>query len=197
MTLTKSQKMYGAVMLLAAGAFVYDRATSGPSVAEAIAAKDALPVSEPLSLVIGPEGLIERDGLNSRLANLARAQCLDSSSSDNAFAMPPVWAPAMWQEATQNSVTPSDIEANKMLVDAFRLHHLDAVIVGQRGYANVDGQGVFAGESLEGFKLLYVTKSSAVFGLEGMRVELRLPIDSKLRGKGGVIENGPKRAGQL
>ena len=34
MKLTKQQKIYGAVMVLAGGAFIWDRTTSGPAKAE-------------------------------------------------------------------------------------------------------------------------------------------------------------------
>jgi hypothetical protein len=81
------------------------------------------------------------------------------------------------------------------MAEAFRKHRLEAVMVGLRGYANVDGQGVFVGETFDGGTLLSVTKASAVFRLEGLRIELRLNAESTVNRKGMVIENSSPRGG--
>lgn len=202
MTLTKSQKIYGAVMLVAAGAFVWDRATSGPTAVEAnapnketAALKETPALLESGSSIVIPELPADRNGLSERLSNLARQQCLDAGAPENAFGIPPEWLPAKPAPVVAVAAVPVEVETNKKLAEAFRGHRLDAVMVGLRGYANVDGQGVFVGETFDKFTLLSVTKSSAIFGLDGVRVELRLAVDSKLNRKGGVIDNASPRRG--
>jgi hypothetical protein len=192
MTLTKSQKIYGAVMLVAAGAFAWDRATSGPTAVEA--SKETPVLLESGSMTI-PELPADRNGLGERLSSLAREKCLDAAGSENAFGIPPEWLPEKIAPVPTVPVVPAEAEANKKLAEAFRSHRLDAVMVGLRGYANVDGQGVFVGETFDKFTLLSVTKSSAIFGLDGVQVELRLAVDSKMNRKGGVIDNASPRRG--
>jgi hypothetical protein len=196
MTLTKSQKIYGAAMLVAAGAFVWDRATSGPAPVEASAPRKETPaLLETSSLITIPELPADRNGLSQRLSSLARQQCLDAAAPDNAFGIPPEWLPEKPAPVPTVPVVPAEVETNKRLAEAFRSHRLDAVMVGLRGYANVDGQGVFIGETFDKFTLLSVTKSSAIFGLDGVQVELRLAVDAKINRKGGVIDNASPRRG--
>lgn len=198
MTLTRSQKMYVAVLAVAAAAFVYDRATSAPTAAQgASGAKDAaLAVTDfapspfpPLAL----SGTAEQGGLNIRLQDLARTRCLDASAPENAFSLPPTWPMPKVAEREQVAADMAQTEMNRKLIDAFRQHRLEAVVVGQKGYANVDGQGVFVGETVDRFTLLSVTKSSAVFGLDQLRVELELPNNSRLHGRGNLLEHPSPR----
>ena len=197
MALTKAQKIYGAILAAAVGAFVSDRSASGPvpaSAASLVVPHDSTPlVKSTLKSGTGETGanfsLLARDGSTRRLEALARTECLDPSASDNAFELSPEWGLGSAGEPKADSAVKPITEATLKVAEAFRKHRLDAVMVGLRGYANVDGQGVFIGETFDGGTLLWVTKTSAVFGLEGLRVELRLNVESTVNRKGTVIEN--------
>jgi hypothetical protein len=196
MAVTRSQKISGAVLAIAVGAFVWDRSSSG-SIAAGVSAPASLLVAHEPGSGGGDVGKTNLDGLwraqlASRLSAIARAQCLDASCPEDAFATLTPWVIEKPVEVAP--VAGSSQNGNKELADAFRHHHLDAVVVGRRGYANVEGQGIFVGEIFDGFTLVSVTKSSAVFGRDTARVELKLRLDSKLNHVGSMIENASPRA---
>ena len=126
------------------------------------------------------------------MAILARDEQLDLTACDNAFGLPQKWVTRAVDPISPTVTAPLPTP-NQKRVDSFRQHRLNAVMVGKRGYANLDGQGVFIGEFFDDFKLVSVTKTAAVFELEGSRVELRLTDESKLNRKGSVIENAAPR----
>ncbi len=206
MKLTRTQKIYATVMALAAGALVWDRAGGAPATAEASAGKALLLQTSAKAVA---ETRSSREDSNTsfaasaaghrfrqRLAILARDEQLDPNLSTNAFALSTKWVTKP-VDPTSSVVGPPLPGLNEKRLDAFRQHHLAAVMVGHRGYANVDGQGVFVGETFDEFRLLSVTKSAARFGFEGLEVELHLLADAKLNHKGSVIENAVPRNGTI
>ena len=206
MKLTKQQKIYGAVMVLAGGAFIWDRATSGPAKVEGQTPADLLvqhdrpaamgAPSLPLNSTgtASPSGA--QRGVEQRLAAVAGAECLDPSSADDAFALSAMWRAKRLPEPADPgpSVKPIDPRADREMAAAFiKRHQLGAVMVrGNRGYAIIDKTGVFVGQTYDHFKLLSVTKTAAVFACGEVRVELRLEGSATLKGDGGVIENAPE-----
>lgn len=201
MTLTRNQKFYSGAMVVALLGLVWDRASVGPKAAEASAVGSLLMQSP---LIAASEVQSGRDDSSSanvaghhfsqRLAVLAKDQQLDPNVSENAFGVPKAWVAKPINPASVTDASAISGPRSRR-VEAFREHHLGAVMVGLRGYANVDGQGVFVGEVFDDFKLLSVTKMAAVFEWEGVQVELRLAVDSKLNRKGSLIENSAPQNG--
>ncbi len=201
MTLTRTQKIYGGAMIVALLGLVWDRASVGPKAAEASAGGGLLMQSP---LIAASEGRTGHDDSSSasvaghhfsqRLAVLAKDQQLDPNVSGNAFGVSKAWVAKPVKPASVADASVIQGPSPKR-VEAFREHHLGAVMVGLRGYANVDGQGVFVGEVFDDFKLLSVTKTAAVFECEGVQVQLRLALDPKLNRKGSLIENSAPRNG--
>ena len=197
MTLTKAQKIYGAALILAAGAFAWDRWSSGSAPAEAAAAvsfavpRDAKVGAVKAQVLDAPA----RAGWFQRLARLASDACLDASNPDNAFE-PPGWGHERVNDSNPATTiaearSKADIEA----ADAFRKHRLDMVMTGPRAYANVDGQGLFIGEVFDGFTLARVTKSTAVFARDQIRVELHLSTEANIKRRGTLIDNSSPKSG--
>ncbi len=212
MKITKEQKIYGSVLVLAIGAFLFDRTLFQPAPAEAqpaaelliktandvkggaggaraAQAKGATQASSPI-LGVGR-------GLAQRLAAAAKRQCLDVNCPDDAFALAPVWWSVKTVEAPvigPGSRTDISNDDRERAAD-FARHQLDAVIIrGQVGYAIIDKtEGVYVGETFDKFKLVSVTRTSATFVSGPVRVVLRLHADSKLKGDDGVITDKPGR----
>ena len=204
MTLTRTQKIYGAVMIVAAGALVWDRSSTGPAKAVASAGDSPLLQSTPKPIADIRSG--RDDSSNSfaasaagnrfrqRMAILARDEQLDPAAAENAFGLPKKWLTKPLDPALETVNSPV-LSQTQTRIETFRQHHLAAVMVGHRGYANVDGQGIFVGESLDGFKLISVTKTTALFELDGSPLELHLVSEIKVNRKGSVIENAAPRSG--
>lgn len=187
MAITRKRIVYGSVLALAAGAFLWDRAASGPpaptaaiAAAEPHARGKATPPTPTIAAVAA------RTGLSQRLQELAQAHHLDAGAVENAFGLSPLWPRK--DDATNAATKPSD---ESVLADAFvKRHKLDAVMVRTRGgYAMLDGKGIVVGQSIDKFRLIAVTKTTATFAHGETRVELRLAPDSKLVQDGLTIED--------
>jgi hypothetical protein len=207
--ITKEQKIYGAVLALAALALLCDRAFFQPAVAEAHSSADLLikrPTDDARPGTPGPRGAHPKGassasspilgagrGLAQRLVSSAKVRCVDVNCPDDAFALAPIWwattAPEIKVIGLSRKTDISDADHERAA--AFARHRLDAVIIrGQSGYVIIDKtEGVYVGETFEHFKLVSVTKTSATFVSGPVRVELRIQGDSKLKGGSGVIEN--------
>ena len=184
MGLSKKQLSYGGVLIVAAGAFLWDRMTSTPAPAEAASAAVApassstTPAPKPTegSAASAPPSVhsgvtSNRENVGARLKSAAAARQLDLDQIGDAFAVPADWLP----KQAPNGKAPDnneDVEAARAFAEK---HVLNAVMVQtRRGYAIVDGQGVFVGSAVGKYRLLSVTKETAVFARDAVRVELRL-----------------------
>jgi hypothetical protein len=174
--LTQKQKIYVAVCGLAAGALVVDRLLPGPEevpAAEAIAVASvpvpAATTDKPAAKSPGPNLVIPAGpSLASRIEEAARAQGYGGKVERDAFRIPDGWRPAA--EAASPIVARPD--SDKFV----REHRLTAVMTaGDRSVALVDGKPVQIGQVLDGFRLVSVEKSSAVWECEGVRATLELP----------------------
>jgi hypothetical protein len=111
--------------------------------------------------------------LSERLIAVARANELDSAHADNAFALQRSWVKEKPPEVVQAQPHADPTEADRKLVETFKKHHLDAVMVGRRGaYAIIDGQTVLIGQTFHKFKLQSVTQTTASFSIGELEVEL-------------------------
>jgi hypothetical protein len=187
MSLSRKQIIYGTVLALAAGAFVWDRATSGPQPAAAAnelliqpaAQKPAGAAKASTPSEASPahaEAVAGSSTLRERLSAAAKANQIESGSALNAFSLQEGWIPKKAADPTPTTVKPVAIDPDQKLVEAFRKHHLDGVVVGSghTSYAIVDHNIVYVGQTYRQFKLLSVTKAAALFALRDARVELRL-----------------------
>ncbi len=177
MPLTKKQMMYGGVLVLAAGGFLWDRMGPGASTADgstaAVKSADAVPpaAAKPGSTPAARTTLPNREAIGIRLKAVAASHAVEADQPPNAFAVPPTWLPEK-----ANAAKPAAVDDGLETAKTFSTKHaLNAVMVRTRsGYAIVDGQGVFIGQVVDKFSLLKVTNDSALFGHDAVRVLLRL-----------------------
>jgi hypothetical protein len=208
MAVNKKQMMYGVVLVAAAGGFIWDRMSGGggPAPAQAAATTAAPSASKDAAEPSADAGTVKSDeskprpaspttgpvAIGLRLAAAGRTFCLDSANADSAFTVPPGWVKLKPVEVAaqqpQQPAGPDRAELDRAAAEVFgRKHHLDAVMMGKRATAMVDGRGVLIGQTLDKFELLSVTKTTATFGLRDARAELRLP--AKTTSEGQVIED--------
>jgi len=183
MTLTKKQKILGAVLGAAVAVFVGDRVLLG--LGEAGPAKaNASPLESlnldlesllPRSLVTEKTShvtFVEERTLADRLETAVRGRQLDPMAVRDAFSP---------SEALSGElpVQQAPLSSTRAMADAFAAgHKLTATVVGpQGGLAIIDGQCLAAGKELDGFRLVSVKRDSAEFICEGVHVTLRLPTD--------------------
>jgi hypothetical protein len=183
MGLNKKQLAYGGVLAVAAGAFLWDRVTSTPMPAEAASAavaSAAKPAEAPVasaspgaarqSAHVG--GTSNRENVADRLKSAAATHGLNVDEIADAFAVPADWVPKAAAASGKTPDNNEDVEAARAFAEK---HVLNAVMVqSRRGYAIVDGQGVFVGSTVGKYKLMSVTKETAIFARDTVRVELRL-----------------------
>lgn len=167
MKLGKKEAAYGAVLGLAAVAFVIDRmffspddagaATPHASVEKPAAheAQAAAPVAATASSESIPAGwLAER---------LRAATSGTDQSSRDVFAVPACWRPA--PKVAVAPVAAVAAPKPKLFGETFRReHHLVAVMIeAGRGRAVVDGKLVTVGDAIDGFRLVSLSRQAARF----------------------------------
>jgi hypothetical protein len=175
MKLTKKQKIYAVLCGLAAGALLLDRMFPAP--VEAPAAEAVAVVSQPASAATPdkpvartmPTALVIPAGpsLASRIDEAAEANAYPGKPGRDAFRVADTWRPAA--AAAQAPAPRADTD--KFVRD----HKLTAVMTaGDRGVALVDGTPVQIGQTLDGFRLVSVETSRALWECDGVRATLEL-----------------------
>jgi hypothetical protein len=117
----------------------------------------------------GRGAAVPAESLASRLRDVAgKAATNDGAAARDAFAVPPSWAPSD-AEPVAGSETAQAVETFK------RDHKLEAVLVtGDQRCAVVNGQTMYAGQSLQGYRLVSVQERSAEFRSGGVVITLGL-----------------------
>ncbi len=180
MKLTQRQKIYVAVLVVAAVGLLVDQVFLGggrPGPEQAVAAP-AAPAAEgataPTAMAVvaspaSPAGA----GLRSvadRLTRFAEGGGPSAVAVRDAFLPSKSWLAELSPEATK------DHQARKLAETFKRTHRLTAVLAGSGGgTAIVDNQCLRVGESLDGFSLQSVGTHSAVFVSGDQRVRLDMP----------------------
>ncbi len=173
MTLTKSQSVYVAIMVIAVGALLIDRTLLQPEPAQAAALQYAIPPSErdPVDLEAPrSEGPAPRQvAIARKLEQIAEQRGLDPTGVIDAFRPSPMWL-------ALGEVPVAPVETG-LLAERFRkAHTLTAVMgSGDGGWAIVDGRTLFIGRVLDGFTLVSVGRRSAILESGDARVVLTLP----------------------
>ena len=177
MKLTKAQKVYVFVLVLAVVAFMVDRVLLSPPEVAAEARAAARFAVAPSATALAAVAQVPQAGdrvsrqvqIARRLEALAGDRRLDPADVRDAF------APSReWLDAGLAAAGPG---AGKSVSQRFReAHTLTAVMAsGARGYAIVDGRTLFIGQALDGFTLISVGSRAAVLQSGSARVELTLP----------------------
>ncbi len=173
MTLSKSQGVYIAIMVIAVVALLIDRTLLQPEPAQAATFQYAVPPSarDPVDLEAPrSEGPAPRQvAIARKLEQVAEQRGLDPTGVIDAFRPSP-----MWLELGEVQV--DDVQA-EVLVERFRKAHTLAAVMGSgdEGWAIVDGRTLLIGEVLDGFTLVSVGRRSAVLESGDARVLLTLP----------------------
>ena len=173
MTLTKSQRVYVAIMVIVMVALLIDRTLLQPEPAQASVLQYAVPSSErdPGDLEAPrSEGPAPRQvAIARKLEQIAEQRGLDPTGVIDAFRPSPIWL--------QSSEAPVEIEQPELLVERFMKAHTLAAVMGsgKDGSAIVDGRTLLIGQVLDGFTLVSVGRRSAVLESGDARVLLTLP----------------------
>ncbi len=175
MRLSKRQKVCSAILVMALGASIVDRALLSPKSApgEAPAYSDQAP-GEPIHAAMEPPDSGSQSPtmkLARQLETLCPDDSLDLGQVRDAFSLPASWlaevSPASRPLSGQDAVT--------MFAKS---HQLRAVVVqNQARGALVDDHFLIIGQELDGFKLVAVDEDCAAFEAGGKRVVLRLAND--------------------
>jgi hypothetical protein len=193
---TKSQKISGAVLALAVGAFVVDRfvldqpaAAEAPSHASkpAVASRPAVRASKALPTA-APAAETQAITLASRLAAIGESRRFSYEPSGDAFKPSDPWLATvkpLENTATAKATTPDAAPEVKKVDRAAEFqaaHHLNAVMSKQKGgMAIINGKLYVTGQTLSGFKLTSVSDTEATFAGYDTTVSLRLPTSAKLQ----------------
>ncbi len=173
MTLTKSQKIYVAIMVIVLMALLIDRTLLQPEPAQASARQYAVPPSmrDPVDLEAPrSEGPAPRQvAIARKLEQVAEQRGLDPTGVIDAFRPSP-----MWLQFAEAPVGPEQVES---LVERFMKAHTLAAVMGsgEEGGAIVDGRTLLIGQVLDGFTLVSVGPRSAILESGDARVVLTLP----------------------
>ncbi len=167
---SRERQILAGVLLLAGLALTVDRVILGSDVtgpAESEAGVLDAPV-DPLSLLITPKPQtlpVQADDvptLADRLRMATEGTPGGGTAERDAFSVSPAWTPQDVQEDASASDSIQQIEA------FINSHRLDAVLVtGDRHCAVVDGQTIYLGQTLDGYRLVAVNERSARFEQAG------------------------------
>ena len=180
MTLTRSRKIVLAILALAATALLVDRlvlapSASGPARARAAPTADERPEGAGAAKSASPPTAPEVGSgprLADRLETVATPFDLDPDRLRDGFVPADAWLeellePPAEAETPEPQVSPADRFAER--------HTLTSVILTARSSsAVIDGKVVPVGQTIEGFRLIRLTRQSAVFEAGGEEVELSL-----------------------
>lgn len=132
-------------------------------------------MADPASLLIVPDrggdtagpGVGPAESLAQRLREVAgKSASGDGSAPRDAFAPGPSWAPVGVEPRAGND---AELAAETFKQD----HKLEAVLVtGEQRYAVVNGQTIYVGQTLQGYRLVSVQERSAEFRAGGVTVLL-------------------------
>ena len=177
MKLTKSQKVYVAVLAAAVAAFLVDRVFLGGPVDEASAAEPGSAAVEAPALNAAPAEAPSGPSIAARLAELQHTHAVDPRHMREAFLPSAAWSRRLRPPASpSNSQRPTTPTNTTSRIDQFvASHRLKSILhLDDGGVALVDDKVVPIGGTLDGFKLLELTEDAAIFDLQGQRAELRL-----------------------
>jgi len=180
MTLSRSRKIVLAILAVASTALLVDRlvlapSASGPKHARAAATADGSTTGTGAASSPAPPtapGAMAGPRLADRLQTIAEDADLDPATLRDGFIPAKTWLeeliePPPEHESAEPQASPATQFAQR--------HTLTSVILTSRGgSAVIDGKVVPVGQVLDGFRLVRLTRQSAVFEAGGEEVELRL-----------------------
>ena len=178
MNLTKSQKVYVAILAAAIGAFLVDRfVLGGEGQVKQASAAEAAAIDRPLSIASTSD---ETKGpfIAARLDLLKTTHPASLRRIRDAFA-----PSAAWQETLRPTQVRTDLPepvsnatSQPSRVSQFEAaHQLKSILhLDDGGVALVGNKVIGIGQTLDGFELIELTEDAAVFDLQGQRAELRL-----------------------
>ena len=176
MKLTTKQKVYAGIAGLGLLAVAADRLLILPHGAAADApAPDSYALSSaerrPAAPLPVPAPLSQRPTIADRLDAVAAARRFDLNNVRDAFVPSPAWL------AGPGEPTGTGLESGRLAAERFRgAHVLTAVVAsGEEGYAIIDGQILFIGQVLDGFRLVAVRPRSVILESNDTRIELVMP----------------------
>jgi hypothetical protein len=174
MKLSKKQIIYGSVLAAAGVAYAIDAAFFGPPAAaraaqvsaEGAATTSSKPIADEIAPLAGPEHL-----LTSRLQKWATDHSSSLAEMSDVFQPPVVAKPTVVTSAHQTPPEDPILAFN-------RRHRLIAIVLdGSAGYALIDGQVLRIGQTVDGAKLIGLTRRQAQFSNAGRTFDVPLTAD--------------------
>jgi hypothetical protein len=161
MKVTKEQKVYLGLLALGLVAFVLDRTVFTPSAADASDSSDLLVAKSPAAaLAPHPATATVSNPLGVKLLGLSESLHLSDAKPRDAFTPAQEWVGKPQTAAADNRTFE-------------QTHRLEAVMVGRRPAAMIDGTLVHLGEAMDGFTLVAVSQGCATLQQGETTVALR------------------------
>ncbi|MHC4985370.1 MAG: hypothetical protein ACYTFO_04355 [Planctomycetota bacterium] len=180
MKLTKSQRAYVAVLVVAVAAFLADRFLVGAGdsrVEQASAAPPGAGAIETPLTTPRPPSTSDTPSIAAQLATLQEMRPADLEGVREAFSPSESWNQQL-RPAHPPQDRPAASTAGNQSVRADQFvagHRLMSILhLAEGGVALVDDKVVRIGQTLDGFTLIELTEDTAVFASDERRVELRL-----------------------
>lgn len=186
MNLTANQKRLFVVLAITLVGLTIDQFIGGPEPASATTADSLLvrPAADPAAAGAGQSSPSRADkaptvrtwgapGIQSRLASLATT---DAPATDDSDHRDPFRAEQRVQIRVPTSAATDSRDAAREAADAFASKHQLRAIIGSgpKGVVLISDRMVRVGEGLEGWKLVSIEKTAAVFERAGIRVRFGL-----------------------
>jgi hypothetical protein len=181
MKLTKKHRIYGGALLACLGILAADRAFFAPASASAgpVVAPQAIAPTMVESSSTAPAAAIDLVGAQAAVARRLDAAgataALDGRAMPSAFQIPGSWVAAEPQPPAE--IKPlADTAPPDPVAEFIAAHRLTAVMAaGERGYAIINGELLYVGQTMGGFTLIEVDHRAAVLASGALRVRLALP----------------------
>lgn len=175
--------VYGFVLGFALVALAVDRlilsdGATGPqsaAAADEFVSDETSPASASKPMMAASPGAVQAPSLANRLQNLAQERKLILTDVEDAFRPNLNWVGVARPEVVPVASTKPQVGLSE--VESFKSRHrLMAVLQNSEGGAAIVGNHtILIGQNIEGFRLVSLTKRSAVFEKDQARVELSLP----------------------
>jgi hypothetical protein len=182
MTLTRSRKIVLAVLGVAVAALLVDRlalapSASGPKQAQARPTPGggtAEVQAAPSPAAATPSATETDPALAERLEATAERFQLDPEALRDGFIPAQAWLEELVEPVPE--AAPDPVEPQASPAEQFAEQHTltSVILTSGGGSAVIDGKVVPVGQAIDGFTLVRLTRSSAVFAADGAEVELRL-----------------------
>lgn len=182
MKLTKSQKTYVTILVLALVGLAVDQLFLGGDQTGPETIQASEPYDGPVTGSFAPAtaGGPETTSLADRLSAARTALALDVETARDAFAPSDSWQAQLTPPKTETPIAQTPAGAGPAAAEIFTQRHtlMSVIQMDDGGVALIDEKVLQVGAKLDGFTLIELTETTAVFRSGDLQAELRLPAQS-------------------